>query len=366
MAKALDFFKERISDEVVRVSRIVRNLKVSLKRIEKSDAIKFLKLWKDGKNEHSATLAFLQNYPAAYSSFLSEITRIRGFNHLLKDKLDELKHIQNNELKLRKAFWESSLRFLPPIFLDIVPSVRRPPLMLIGPGGVPGIDELFSSLPEVETPHASEACEACEACENVVAAGDDNTNSSPTDALVPSSEDSDMDPKSAVQIKALENQLAEKEKEIEALKMSMKNNVKYENDLRDLRYRVNPFAAATLREYLIAKMNDNDSISVPVAASLDKDQAHDEIAVEYTDTPRIEEICLKILDGMEMEEHARLTNLHNLLSSNAYFKNYQEDSHHSETDINSLRTLCAESLEATLEQFAKIVQHQSRIIGVNK
>lgn len=358
MAKAVDFFKDRVSDEVVRVSRAVRDVKVGLKHIEKSETVKFLKLWKEGKNEHSAKLNFLKNYPESYRNYLNEVSRIRNFNETLKSKIDDIKKIQFEEFNARKSFWETNMRFLPPFLIDLVPAIRRPPLMLVGPGGFPGLDE---TLPDLCVSKQEDSNIAEVRIADVVEPVLVSDLSSDSRLLVDKSK---LAMSAEITIKMLEEQVAEKDRELELLKIKAKDNVRRENELRDLQNLLEPFHLGVLKQYLGIRTVTSTPHSLQ---SLDESGLVVSGESREVDIPSAESICAKLIKAMEIEEHTSISTMQALLASTSYLKNdLVEDADASSMDTSLLRQIHIQNLEAALEKFSQIIQDQARIIKSNQ
>ena len=123
------------------IATIQTEIQIKLKK-----GLSIMKKWYKGHNEYFSHLEHVALLPQSYEQFLLEIKRRNEFHNLFQSKIHnttlELTLLRNNETIYREDFMRLYGHHLPPIFFDLVPSLKEKP---------PYFDLKVSEIPNLPT-----------------------------------------------------------------------------------------------------------------------------------------------------------------------------------------------------------------------
>ena len=109
-----------------KIAAIQTDIQFKLKK-----GLDIMRKWQKGHNEYFNHLDSLSKIPDAYESLLLEIIRRQRFNSLfelrVKEVSSDLSQIRNVEINFRENFMRSQSLNLPPIFFQLIPSLKDKP-----------------------------------------------------------------------------------------------------------------------------------------------------------------------------------------------------------------------------------------------
>ena len=147
--RRLHTWKDKLTAEVDRVCLSVRQIKLKIREMEKSDKFAYMRKWVVAPNEHAAKFAVLGRYPDMYNSLETEIIRMLKFNQKLKKDVTETRDRYARSLQdednCRRKFWEENGRYLPEYFSRLIPSIKRSP-----PPIICHFDDEIARLPDAD------------------------------------------------------------------------------------------------------------------------------------------------------------------------------------------------------------------------